>query len=567
MWKIQMPSGEFLDTPPGFALTFELQNQVFAGSSSEVLPGSFSFPADVPLTGQNKKLLGHPHRPDNAAARKSWPDVRVYADGVAMFVGELKIRSATNTKASINITINALSGLKDKLLTDIDLGGERTIGAWETFAIYQKIVARNSNDYDFTFFQVEAYNPVGPGLYYNRFDRLTGEFDESGSILTPFVRLSYLLNRAFSQYAPGYTFDNAWQGFDPELLKLYIFNNVDCRVLTSYTPYTVTEPETLNLQKHVPKIKFAEFLKYIIAQWGLGVFVNVWDKKIRLAPLQEVLSRQPKHDWTPYALAERTIEDASGAPGFYNYKQASDVLPEMPAIETMPVFLSDEDWDDRPTPLAQGYYYLEFLSVVVEVNASGFVRFVGLYHRGERPGAGPDYQVGMECLLDYYGFGLRTVGGEASRWYIVDDAGTTKYEWRDNPAPIALMLYRGWQDHGIGFEPMPVAQNHVWDSHHNSPDRVEIAENGTPVATARRSLNWFGEYGLYNTAHRAWSAMLRNGKHVTQTFVLPLGVLVAFSFEDKIRVGNMEYFLKKLRVQKLLGKGKVLVEASMVSII
>lgn len=567
MWKIQMPSGEYLDTPQGFALSFELQNQVFAGSSTDVLPGSFSLPADVPLTRKNNRLLGYPARPDTAQAWQTWPDVWVYAEGVALFVGELKIRSCTQTKARINITVNPLTKMKDIMVPDIDTEGERTIGPWAAFSNYQKFVASNSDDYDYTFFQVEAYDPVGPGFYYNRFDPITGEFVDDVSVLTPFVRLSYLLKRAFIQYAPGYTFDNAWQGFDPELLNLYIFNNADCRVLTSYTPYAVTEPETLNLQKHLPKVKFVDFLKRIIAQWGLGIFVNIWNKQIRLAPLQEVLSRQPKHDWTQYALVEHTIESAAGAPGYYNYEQPSSVLPEMPPIETMPVFLSDKDWDDRITPLAKGYYYLEFISVVINVNASGFERFVGLYHRGERPGNGNDYEAGMEALFDSYGFGMRTIGGEASRWYSVDDAGTTKYEWRDNPAPIALVLYRGWQAHGTGFEAMPVAQNHVWDLHHNSPARVQIAENGTTIVTAKRSLNWHGEYGLYNTAHRAWSEMLRNGKHVTQFFILPLGVLVSFSFEDKIRSGNMEYFIKRITVEKLLGKGRVLVKASMVTVL
>jgi len=59
--------------------------------------------------------------------------------------------------------------------------------------------------------------------------------------------------------------------------------------------------------------------------------------------------------------------------------------------------------------------------------------------------------------------------------------------------------------------------------------------------------------------------MLIAGKHVTQTFTLPITELVKFSFEDKVRVVNMDYFVKRLRVQKLIGRGLALVEASMVS--
>ena len=59
--------------------------------------------------------------------------------------------------------------------------------------------------------------------------------------------------------------------------------------------------------------------------------------------------------------------------------------------------------------------------------------------------------------------------------------------------------------------------------------------------------------------------MLIAGKHVTQTFTLPITELVKFSFEDKVRVVNMDYFVKRLRVQKLIGRGLALVEVSMVS--
>ena len=54
--------------------------------------------------------------------------------------------------------------------------------------------------------------------------------------------------------------------------------------------------------------------------------------------------------------------------------------------------------------------------------------------------------------------------------------------------------------------------------------------------------------------------------HVAAASV-PLAALTAFSFQDKIRMGNMDYFVKILKIQKTLGKGLLLVEARMVSVI
>ena len=98
-----------------------------------------------------------------------------------------------------------------------------------------------------------------------------------------------------------------------------------------------------------------------------------------------------------------------------------------------------------------------------------------------------------------------------------------------------------------------------------TPARMDIAENGVNVIESRYSMNWYGEYGIYNQWHRAWNEMLRNGKHGNQSLLVPVKVLTDFSFEDKIRSGSMEYFLKRIRIKKAVGKGLLLIEASIIT--
>jgi hypothetical protein len=112
----------------------------------------------------------------------------------------------------------------------------------------------------------------------------------------------------------------------------------------------------------------------------------------------------------------------------------------------------------------------------------------------------------------------------------------------------------------------PIASNHVWKASGTNGARYNITTNGVSTGPAKYSLNWDGEYGLYKTHHQNWNQMLLNGKSVTQKFIVPIAELLQFRFEDKVRVLNMDFFMKKIKVEKTVGKGLILIEASMVSV-
>lgn len=562
MWKILLPSGEYLDTPPDFALQFELNNQVFSTSSTSVLPGSFTFPVTVPLTGRMKAQLQHPHLVDNSRRWSVISGVWVYGHGAPLFYGSLRITDADPHTVKLTIVANPLAAFKEILLSELDFGGDRAVApsSWED---HMKETVRFPEDYDYAFLTGTNEEPF---YNFNRWNSATGAFVLTDSLVTPMVKLKYLLERMWAADPEGFGFTNAWQADDLELGRLYLFNNVDVRNLVDDDPDAIALPDSFSLNRHVPKVKCSELLKKLTAQWCLGFFTNVFDRKVRLLSLQEVLSRPPRHDWTNYRASELQISEGDDVPGYYNYEQPNTLPPDWPPVEDMTLIPTYEEYA-AGAPWAEGYYYIETNNVAFYVDATGFARPGIRCFRGVRPGDGSEYEAGMDAVFDNFAEFLAT--SEFTGWHAVPDTTPQEYEYKENDYPLALLAYRGLQNYIIGGGgPSPVVAGNVWLDGVGSPgERLQITTDGAAGPDAARSLHWFGDYGLYNTAHRNWAEMLITGKHCTQSFALPIGALTSFSFEDKVRIGNMDFFCKRIRVRKLLGQGRVLVEASMVSVI
>jgi hypothetical protein len=575
-YRILLPTATYLEG--NFKLNFELNNQVFSTSDASVLPGSFSFPADVPLTNANKAALGNPHLVTNARNWQTFEGVWVELYGVKMFYGTLKITSCSQRSAKVNIVANPVAALKKLKLNQLDLGGERDHDGYLTWSLLMFNTTVFPEDWDFVFvpmYQAERNgyvfdsgdpdNLVRP--FYNRFEVSPSlEFDMASGALVPFPKLEYLLQQIFAAENTGYTFVNAWQT-SLELRRLYIFNNWDMRAIN--TGEEPDLPSTINLANHVPAIAATELLKKVIAHFCLGLFTNVFSRTLRLVPLQTILQRPPARDWTAHVVSPDSLDAADTPPLVFNYEQPGELPHGVPAPEDIATVFNTLPDFNAALPLDDGYYYIETEMMIVQVDNSWPFqpRDAWLQHRGVVIGDGERLDTGMETLLHINYSYLYNAPVVASRFYEgTDENGDPVWERQTTEPPVAVFFYRGYNDVALPQE-FPVASNHVWAPENTGGDRLDITVNEDAVATAERSLNWFGDYGLFETAHKTWAYMLRDGKHVTLQLALPVADLVAFSFEDKIRVLNMDYFVKKLKVGKPLGRGKVLVEASLVSVI
>lgn len=564
-WSIQLPTGEFLDLPENFQLPLELNNQVFSSGDTGTLPGSFSFPTEAANTGAMKRLFRDVHLPTSATARRTAIEgVWVYANGMPLMYGRLTVRSADENRVKFDIVANPLASLKDVNLPDLDYEGERSLGVY-TMAGYQTQTALFPEDWDFAFFPVVTGDILSIATIPD--ENWLNYYDQSGSAgfqpmgsggVTPFVKLEYILKRMFASYGEGFEFRNDWQRpEDYELRRLYLYNNVDARILS--VAGQPTFPGAIDLKKHVPKIKSTEMLKKVCAQWNLGLFTNVFDRTVKLAPVVNTLTADAAHDWTTYRAGRATVEYNSDAPRKYAYDEYEPLPPGAPKVADMRRFTDFQAFAAAGT-IAEEYVYIECANLVLNQRWYNYQTSFqnngwGGYPEIETEGGGEDYNPGMAILaggFDYY----RAKGGIST---FVDNAGEWKYTPQDYA--LALMFYRGIQSYN-----WPVSGNSPYLYTAGAGVRADITENNVVLAEAKRSLNWEGEYGLYENYHQKWNELLRNGKQVTQTFALPVPKFVKFNFDQKVRVGSMEYIVKKLRVSKLVD-ARVIVEATMLSVI
>jgi hypothetical protein len=584
-WGIKLPTGEFMDTPPDFNIAFELNNQVFTSGDTSVLPGSYSFPAELILTPNVKRQLGNPQRVDNARYFQPIEGVWACIGTNPIFKGILKIIKVSGEKISLSLIVNPLANFKNTNLDQLDLGGARTISPHSFWSALMIDTANNPEDYDFAFFPVlgaeinnwpDYFNNGIPWFHQNFFEVGGPGFDTVDSgIISPFVKLEYLLQQIFSNLSEDYVFYNAWQGGSLELKRLYVYNNADVRDFEEGD----TEPglpTEFNLTKHVPKIKVTEFIKAISAQWCLGMFANPFKRTFRLVPLNTVLSAGTNLNWTAFVSSKMSIESPEEFPKNFNYIGSTSPRAGIPPPHKAEHFDTYEDYQ-AGTPTNR-YVHIEAHTLLLDRFTPGGI--FGLDSNRWKLHAGyftdPDstefFDPGIEGLFGTDAFSMIQYESsvELPRWSdITTPGGSTEWSLSQSGFPLALMLFRGVQstpDPETG-DAYPLACNHVWAERAGAGQRVKIMTAGDIIQDAEYSLNWEGEYGLYNRQWKLWHSMLQVGKHVSVQFLLPWRELLEFSFEEKIRVENMDYFVKRLRVQKLLPDGRLLCEASMVSVI
>ena len=557
MWSIVLPDNTALDGVPD--LNFELNSPIFSTSDATVLPGSFTFPFDVPLTPRNRVALGHPNLVNNAAAWRTYPGTWVLLYGAPVFYGTLTIRTCTPTKVSLTVVANPVERLRETLLTELDLGGDRAMPA--NLLTHMDTVASTPSAYDYAFFPVAAPD----GAVQNKFSTTTGLAVSDTYATTPFVKLIYLLNAAFTQAATGFHFVNSFQlPAIKELNWLYLYNNKDLRVSDGATAPVL--PTTFNLQQHVPRIKVPEMLKNVCGLFNLGLFANVFERTLVLEPIESILSRSPRLDWTNYQAGEMAIDSSIPPPNYYNYGAPGGTPPpDFPEMENAPRYRNEGELDAAfasGTPPGYGSYE----DVFVRRDALPGGGYVGVFGTrrsyGVKVGTGTQVPYDNNCAVQPCA-GLYTT--EAVSKYEGLPADTpTQWTYKAQDFGFSLMLYRGRQSFTFAGN-RPWASSNVWQP--IALDRYDLVENGVTLGKAEYALHWDGEYGLFNRWHRRWQNMLATGKPVVQQFIVPLQALLNFSFRDKIVVGSMEYVPTKLRVQKAVGQGKVLIELNLISVI
>lgn len=537
--------GELLDLNPNASLSFELNNLVFSSSNSNSLPGSFSFPFEMPATAHNRLLLDFPDRIDNASPFLITGAVEVLFNGVVLFSGNLKVTEASAERIKVYIVANPLANMKSVPLNQLDLGGDRYIGSTNVLA-HAKLTALSPLDYDYIFFPI-----------YNR-DFLTGEItngwarwqnyywtsansftvDHDHPALMPFVRLDYLLSRIFA--ATEYNFDNRFQVTD-ELKQIVLYNN-----RSMFTPDGLED--NINLRNHVSKTASSAFVRKIMGAFCLGMFYNPWDKNLRLIPMASLVKAPPAHDWTSKLLHLPTVSSNAEQPQVICWKQDDgDAAFQFYLKNGKPETVDGTVYWTDLASAPEGLYYV--------IDRHGYywkftLRYSFVYSTlgcAPQDTGSPAFEAECMPLFDARLFesapDIRMPGSVS---YELDGETITQ----ENDIPDRMTIYRGFQT--IAGNSVPFGSGIPYD----------IASN----QIGDYSLRMDGPMGMYETWWKDWHNMLKTGKNVSARLHLSLTDIINFNLEDKVRIQNNDFFVKRLRVT-LTPRGIAPVDVELVSVI
>lgn len=124
-------NGVSLDLPPGFNIRMVRNNSMF---TDEFLEGDYSFPIQLPGTEKNRQFFSFLELPES---RASVPDLEAQyiENDIILVKGALQVKKASRSRIECYILsgLSRLAKIKDKLIGDLDYGGERIFdGAFQS---------------------------------------------------------------------------------------------------------------------------------------------------------------------------------------------------------------------------------------------------------------------------------------------------------------------------------------------------------------------------------------------------------------------------------------------------
>jgi hypothetical protein len=117
---------------------------------------------------------------------------------------------------------------------------------------------------------------------------------------------------------------------------------------------------------------------------------------------------------------------------------------------------------------------------------------------------------------------------------------------------IRLMIYRGMRTDAGPGNSYPYANATAYDP-------------ATQSESFDHSLHYDGEKGIYKLYGENWMDFLKKKKIVTMRLKLTVADILNHKESDKVRIGNMNYFVKSMRIN-VSGSGLGLTECELVSI-
>lgn len=577
----------FLDMLDSAELTFEINNELWVTGDPTVNLGSYTFPFTIPLTDQNRYLLRFPDRIEAFTTLSVIEDVVIYIGegrsiGLPFIVGNLYIKTATRLTADIFIISKGLNNVDGKKFADVDMGITRIGGPVSPESLMNGTITYPLLN-DFVFFPVlnktlyDIYRGTGiladyfaagqygaatqnhysPGRGWSVFNTAAWSEQKRFNLpITPFLRLEYVLDRVAELM--GYTMVNQWQ-LNDELKSICIYSNKSISDLDSgFKEYII-------YNEHLPAdMILTDFLKEVAKYAFCGIFVDQVAKTITLMPYKYLLMNATRHNWTAHQLRDYEVEQDNELPEAIGFdRDGADQY-------------FDNNFVTTETLIEDGAYIADYYKRGGNPNLHGLID--GYYHV-KRDNTVMRYDPSKNWLAERWSkfshkFKEFFVGGKGDKWLskvIPMWSDSYEYSFGANPftyslpradvqlniqlhledddkpeiltgklSNIRLMMYRGMRytvnpDSSMTSDDYPYANATAYDP-------------ATQLEDFQHSLHYDGVGGMVETFGAEWIAFMQTKKTVRRPLKLPLQDILNFREMDKVRIGNMDYFIKSLKI-------------------
>lgn len=576
-------NGEFLDLYPNSTISFIKNSELWVTGDPTINDGSYSFPLDVPLTETNKRILRWPHRIDSYEPLQKFHESVLYVGegmsiGLPLFTGDCYVESSGPFRAKVFLTSASLNTKKDLKFSDVNIG-EYRIPSPLPLENLMTLTCQNPLDYDFIFFpvrndsltidqKVDIWN-VG-GHYQNAYNAQTASWNfaftgaglgiENNNILTPFLRLEVLIDKVVT--ALGYTLINEWILTEEERL-ICVYNN------KSISSVENLYYDIIRYNEHVPRdMKLTEFLIKISKWYFIGLFVDDAAKTITLLPYSQVIKADARYNWSDRAIVDYTLKNDTKMPRSIGYGVDSSDAYFTNNYSDDDATLEDgavlADWYNRivapPSVPPTAGYYLSYIDRSIRyrdiANNISWNIVQHIFKSISTNGAGEEYTSEVIPLFDFYD----------KDWFIAtpradiqpnmemqiydEDNNLVRQDLVSPLSSVRVMIYRGFRT--INNDPYPYANSTAYDPT-NEAETFDI------------SLHYDGDKGIYNRMGRSWIEFMKFKKITTHKLDLKIQDILNFREYDKVRIANMNYFVKSMRIN-VTSSGLSLTDCELVSI-
>lgn len=523
----------FLDLFPNTQLRLDLRTFSYLTSGDGQIKGGFAYTINVPRSSKNMRALNEPDRVDAYMPLLQDEPIELHFTGIPIFMGKAYVRKGGGN-IGLYIIFNELNSLKNIRLNELDLGGDRVFGG--TAEALNK--AQNPLANDFSFFDIKneeyfAGADNDPGTIYSKFQNhfdgtnFTNANDHLNSM--PFIRLEYLIDKIFNLL--GYELSNEFQ-INNELRSIFLYNPV------SFYNESGNWPATVNLTNHLPKTKVTDFIKQLLINFNLGIYLNPFTRTTSLTPLEDIVSADVSEDWTNKLIGTPTFQTNAVIPGRIVYgiddkdKMMTDALYRQ-VYSTLP-YTDEGEWEHFPIAaddplgfhwvqtICRFYQFLDFGPLpAMNVNPLMYsLRHVDISNASTLELPWPPILHDSEPIVGGYQYG-RPECQIPGRMIGSDD----QHEFA-----LRTILYRGF------VNGRPFSGPNRYSSH---------LDDGSQVYDHSLLLN--DDYGVYGRMYKKTLAAFDRRKDVSATFNLSLPDLLNFSFKKKIRVQNSNYLIARMQ--------------------